>query len=144
VLARVDPATRKNNSRWGAYARQQARSSLHYGTGTSAAGQPPTVHRTMLRAKTSKAGVRRLQAVSPYREFILFAWDESSRSVVVGPVRLPDKRGDAPAALEHGGMSVIVSDGHEVTVSIAARPTMGPAGERANRELANIWKDSIR
>jgi hypothetical protein len=122
IVEKLDPETRKALSRFGAFVRRRAKSSLRYGTGTSSAGQPPIVHRTQTRSKVNKKGVVKVQVVSPLRELLFFKYDPASRSVVIGPELGGSKTG-APQALEEGGTAVI--DG--TRTAVRARPFMRPA-----------------
>lgn len=145
VIKRTDAAIRKNLSKYGAFVRTRARSSLRYRDKTSTPGAPPSLHKTMFRMKTSKKGVTKKQSVSPLREFLFFAYDDSRKSVVIGPSKLSGKIGSAPQALEYGGVSIVRAPGGGTrTVQIRARPFMRPAAEATNRELPSIWQNSIK
>lgn len=147
----IDAAAAKGLSRWGAYVRTDARTSLRYRDRPSEPGQPPSAHKTMQRAKTSKKGVTRVQGVSPLREFLFFAYDAPAKSVVVGPVLLSGKLGNAPQTLEYGGQSTVRStvwENHKPvvsarTVNIPARPFMRPAAARTNKRLGEIFAGSV-
>lgn len=143
VADAVDSASRKNLSKFGAFVRQRARSILRYRKGSSAPGQPPSVHRTGRKERKQKDGTSKVQPISPLKEFIFFALDRSNRSVVIGPARL-NKPGDAPHALEYGGTSAVQKDGKSVTINVLARPYMRPAFEHVKRELPAIWRDSVK
>ena len=80
-------------------------------------GEPPRMHAGFL------------------KNFLYYAFDESTRSVVVGPAILPSTAGTVPGVLEYGG----VSEGS----TIAARPYMRPAEEVLRTQYVRIWKDSI-
>ncbi|MEZ6193753.1 MAG: hypothetical protein R3C45_21125, partial [Phycisphaerales bacterium] len=86
VRDKVDVGTRRVLSRFGAFVRRTARSSIRKRKRISKPGEPPSSHIGLL------------------KKFIFFGYDPSARSVVIGPVRLSQKgRGEAPALLEHGG-----------------------------------------
>jgi len=85
VLKRLDKGKKKCLSKMGAFVRQRARSSIRSRRAVSAPGSPPSSH---------EGSMRRL---------LFFAYDESTGSVVVGPV--PFRRGTAPGLLEYGGTS---------------------------------------
>lgn len=116
VLRALDRGARKVLSRFGAFVRQRARTSIRKRRGTSPPGQPPYSHTHLL------------------RRHIYFTFDPARRSVVVGPVRLPRSDGRALRALEFGGYSTglrwrrgrLVS----VRIYVRARPFMRPALER--------------
>lgn len=145
VLDAVGRAEAAVLSKAGAFVRTRAKSSLRYRKAPSAPGQPPSAHRTMSRTKTNrKTGVTKVQGVSPLREFLFFAYDRTTRSVVVGPVRLGGKLGNAPAALEKGGDSVVrLGPGKTRSVGIAARPFMAPAMEAEAPKFPSLWRGAV-
>lgn len=152
VLNAADRGTVKALSKWGAFVRQDARTSLRYRDRPSEPGKPPSAHKTMTRAKTNRKGETKVQGVSPLREFLFFAYDPGSKSVVAGPARLSTKLGNAPETLEHGGRSLIRSttwENHKRVmttraVTIQPRPFMAPAAARTNDRLGELFKDSVR
>lgn len=96
------------------------------------------------------------------RSSILFTYDNSSHSVVVGAFSFGSKGNAVPGALEHGGQVKIdetvfaweknsrnkmvrrrKKTGRKKTVTVKARPYMGPALERSKSALDAIWKNSI-
>jgi len=144
VQATTTKAERRVLSRFGAYVRQSARSSIRKRKKVSAPGQPPSSHTGLL------------------KRFILFAYEPERRSVVIGPVRLNAKIGDAPPALEYGGQVRVASRSRSRlsrakrrtrrqpsaatrgrTVTIRPRPFMGPAFEREKPKLSAMWRDSV-
>ena len=120
VHRHLDTRSRKVLSRFGAYVRQTAKSSIKRRKGTSAPGNPPFSH------------------VGTLKRHIYFAFDSQSRSVVIGPVIFPGKSGKALPALEYGGKSVR-NDGQRI--NIQARPFMGPAFSNELKQLPNIWAE---
>ena len=130
VRSAVNRTTRRVLSRFGAFVRRGAKSSIRKRKRTSAPGEPPSSHTGLL------------------RRFIFFGYDRSRRSVVIGPQRLNQKIGDAPRALEHGGTSTVIEwlrgKRKKRHVKIKARPYMGPAFEQENPKLAAMWAGSIR
>jgi len=125
-----DRTTRKVLSRFGAFVRRAARSSIRKRKRASAPGEPPT----------SRTGL--------LRRFIFFGYDRTKRSVVIGPTRLNQRQGDAPHALEYGGMSTVVEalrgKRKKRRVKIEARPYMGPAFEKEEPKLPGMWRNSVR
>jgi len=131
-------AARRNLSKAGAFVRTAARSSIRKRKAISAPGQPPSSHTGLL------------------RKFIFFGYDAARKSVVVGPMRLNQKVGAAPEALEHGGRSTVVSGrrgksrsartrgGVRERIRIAARPFMGPAMQKEATKFAGLWASSVR
>lgn len=155
VLARVDRARRRVLSRFGAFVRTRARSSIRKRKKASAPGQPPSSHEGSL------------------KRLLFFAYDASSRSVVVGPV--PFQRGEAPELLEEGGTAIrrrrvrpagsrkasapqaaafrrLVAAGRitrpepeyvTYQATYRARPYMAPAAEAERPKFAPLWRDSV-
>ena len=74
-------------TQFGYRVRRAARASIRKRKKTSAPGRPPSSHTGVL------------------RRFILYAYQRSSSSVIIGPKRLGGKNGRALAALEYGGRS---------------------------------------
>ena len=130
VLSATNKAARKVLSRFGAFVRRTAKSSIRKRKKVSPPGKPPT----------SRTGL--------LKKFIFFGYSPSAESVVVGPIRLNSKIGDAPRALELGGRTTVMSGRRskrkKKTVTIAARPYMNPAMERELPKLPDMWKDSIK
>jgi len=69
------------------------------------------------------------------KKFLYYAFDQSSKSVVVGPAKLAGMDGDAPSILEYGG----TSEG----VKIKPRPYMRPAEEISRAHHVRLWKDAM-
>jgi hypothetical protein len=133
VLARVETGKRKALSKSGSYVRTRARSSLRYRKAGASPGSPPSVHRFagFTRRKTNrKTGVVTRNVVSPLRELLYFAYDETSDSVVIGPEAFRNAYagpGVAPRALEKGGDSVKPTPYGPKRISVRAFPFMLPA-----------------
>ena len=130
VRRKVHTATRRVLSRFGAFVRRAAKSSIRKRKRASAPGQPPSSHTGLL------------------KRFIFFGYDPARRSVVIGPERLNQKVGDAPEALEYGGTSTVIEGirGKRTKrrVRIRARPFMGPAFEQERSKLPAMWRNSVR
>ena len=131
VLSATNRAERRVLSRFGAYVRTAARSSIRKRRKPSEPGKPPSSHTGLL------------------KRFIYFVYEPRRRSVVIGPARLNQKMGDAPAALEHGGPSRVVAGGRRRrrelrTVTIRPRPFMGPAFQKEQPKLPGIWAGSVK
>ena len=128
VIRAADRANRRNLSKAGAFVRTTAKHSIRKRKAASPPGSPPSSHTGLL------------------RRFIFFGYERSRQTVVVGPMRLNQKVGTAPAALEHGGTSVVVEGTRrrrrKRRVRIASRPFMGRAMRKT--PLAPLWRDSIR
>ena len=126
VLSATDRATRRVLSRFGAYVRRAAKSSIRKRKSISQPGSPPSSHTGLL------------------KRFILFGYDPAKRSVVIGPVKLTHgDRGDAPSLLEYGGTAALKKDGKRKHARFGARPYMGPAFEAEKTKLPQMWRDSV-
>ncbi len=130
VRSAVDRTARRVLSKFGAFVRRGAKSSIRKRKRASSPGQPPSSHAGLL------------------KKFIFFGYERDRRSVVIGPARLNQKIGDAPHALEHGGVSTVVEGlrgrRRKRRVRIKARPFMGPAFEKEKPKLAAMWRDSVK
>lgn len=127
VIRAADRATRKVLSRFGAFVRRAARSSIRRRKRVSRPGQPPTSWTGLL------------------RRFLFFSYEPRKRSVVIGPARLNKGDGEAPRLLEHGGTVARRGRGGKRRVlRYRARPYMGPAFEKELPKLPRMWRDSVR
>jgi len=130
VRSKTDKATRRVLSKFGAFVRQTAKRSIRKRKNASQPGKPPSGHIGLL------------------KKFIFFGFDVIRRSVVIGPVRLSQKgRGEAPSALEHGGIVMMQSrrrGGKRTRTRIRPRPFMGPTMEKEKPKLSAMWRDSIK
>ena len=130
VVAATSRAERKVLSRFGAFVRRGARSSIRKRKATSKPGQPPSSHAGLL------------------KKFIFFGYEPAKQSVVIGPARLNKTTGDALPALEYGGRTKIVARRRRQrtvrTVNIQARPYMGPAFEKEKPKLPDLWRASVK
>ncbi|MCC5786883.1 MAG: hypothetical protein JJU33_09300 [Phycisphaerales bacterium] len=132
VQRAVSHANRRALSRAGAFVRTRARTSMRKRRGTSRPGQPPHAHEGSL------------------RRMILFGYEPTRESVVVGPVGF--RSSTAPNVLEFGGRTTVVRRrrsarrGQRVIktrVRIAPRPYMAPALEKERPKLPALWRDSV-
>jgi hypothetical protein len=130
VVKAADRQTQRVFSKWGAYARRNAKGLIRKFKKPAKPGHPPHSHNGLL------------------KKFIFFAWDPSRRSVVMGPAKLNGTIGDAPHALEYGGQSSVRvgrrGHKHIEKVTIAKRPYIGPAAEKTNKELPDLWANSLK
>lgn len=127
VRRATDRATRRVLSRFGAFVRRTARSSIRRRKRISRPGEPPS----------SRTGL--------LKRFIFFGYDTRARSVVIGPARLTRKgRGEAPSLLEYGGRTTLKRRGRRRRARYAARPFMGPAFEKEKPQLPAMWRGSVR
>jgi hypothetical protein len=126
VMGAVNAAERKVLSRFGAFVRQRARSSIRRRSDPSPPGSPPSSHVGLL------------------RQFILFTWDPTHRSVVIGPTKLNAKGDEAPRLLEYGGTTFRRRFGKIVRVRYAPRPFMNPSFTTEIKSLPALWRNSVR
>lgn len=126
VMDAVDPATRRALSRFGAFVRQRARTSIRPRREVSRPGSPPSSH------------------VGTLRRLIFFAFDRESQSVVIGPTLFrPDSR--VPGLLEYGGEATGTGPGGQTRrLRYRPRPYMGPAFEAELPSAPALWQDSIK
>lgn len=148
VMSATDRATRKVLSRFGAFVRQAAKSSIRTRKRISNPGDPPSSH------------------VGTLKRLIYFGYDQSRQSVVIGPVQF-NGRADGAEALEYGKIyksardrTIRVENGRDArgrfkkwarvqvragtTMVYRARPFMRPAFEREQQKLPSLWANSIR
>ena len=130
VRRAVDRAARRVLSKAGAFVRTAARGSIRRRKRISRPGEPPSSHMGLL------------------KHLILFGYDRRRQTVVVGPMKLNQKIGNAPEALEHGGVSVVAeglrSRRRKRRVRIRARPFMGPAMQKEAPKFPKLWANSVR
>lgn len=148
----MDRASRRVFSRFGAFVRQIAKTSIRRRRDSAPPGSPPSSHTGLL------------------RRFIFFFWDPSTRSVVIGPAALNQRAAAvAPALLEYGGsvhrkaqtIQVPVDMGRDhagkflkrgfrtVVVpagirTYRARPFMQPAFDATLPKLDAMWSGAIK
>lgn len=125
VTNATDKATRKVLSRFGAFVRQTARSSIRKRKHTSSPGQPPT----------NKTGL--------LKKFIFFGYSPESRSVVIGAALL-NKSTAAQRILEHGDTVDGERRGKRVRMKYEARPYMQPAFVKEKSQLPSLWRNAVR
>lgn len=108
VLSAAEKKSRAVLSRFGAFVRRRARSSIRQRKAISEPGSPPSSHKGTL------------------REAILFAYDAARRSVVIGPVAM-GKGGTGARALEEGGDVSVAGLRDGRALHFRPRPFMRPA-----------------
>ena len=130
VTNSVDRAERNVLSRFGAFVRRGARSSIRRRKTISRPGSPPSSHTDLLKRN------------------IFFVYEPQRSSVVIGPIRLNQLNTDAPELLEHGGSATRLKKRanrpKKVRMTYRPRPFMGPAFEREQPKLPAMWRDSVR
>ena len=125
VTNAADRAERRVLSRFGAFVRRGARSSIRRRRSVSQPGSPPSSHTGLLKRN------------------IFFVYERQRSNVVIGPILL-NKATDAPALLEHGGSVTRRRRKKRVRMTYRPRPFMGPAFEREKPKLPQMWRDSVR
>ena len=125
VTNAADRAERRVLSRFGAFVRRGARSSIRRRKSVSQPGSPPSSHTGLLKRN------------------IFFIYERQRSNVVIGPILL-NKGTDAPAILEHGGAVTRRRRKKRVRMTYRPRPFMGPAFERETPKLPAMWRDSVR
>jgi hypothetical protein len=126
VLSATSTAERRVLSRFGAFVRQRARTSMKRRADPAPPGQPPSAHTGLL------------------RRHLYFAWDPAQRSVVIGPALLNQRERGVPALLEYGGAAVRMRWGLPRRVHYAPRPFMRPAFAAEQSRLPDLWRHSVR
>jgi hypothetical protein len=127
VISKVDAATRRVLSKFGAFVRMSAKSSIRKRRKTAPPGSPPSSHTGLL------------------KKFIFFGYDTAARSVVIGPTRLHQKgTSETPQLLEYGGKATLIRRGEKKHVTYQARPYMRPAFEKEKTKLPDMWRNSIQ
>ena len=112
-------------SRFGAFVRTRARSSIRSRKRISAPGEPPSSHSGQL------------------KNGIFFAYDSVEKAVVIGPVLYG--RGQAPRLLERGGSGTVLDRrrGRQIPATYRARPFMRPAFEAELTKMPGMLAGSI-
>jgi len=144
----TERAAKRSLSRFGAFVRTRARSSMRRRKKASAAGQPPSAH------------------VGLIKQFLFFAYEPRDKNVVIGPALLGGKSRSGqtvPELQEYGGETQVQEaqlsgdlwvgqgrvkiDGRPVRLRRAKypeRPYMRPAWEAELPKAPGMFKDSIR
>jgi hypothetical protein len=134
VLQAAERANRRNLMKVGAYCR------------TIAANSFKTVPKNQ--KEKSRPGEVPFSRLGRIKQMIRFSHDPMRQSVVIGPESSGSKSG-APRALEHGGISIVLSrkqGGKQspIAVRIEPRPFMRPALGKTLPRVREIWRNSIK
>ena len=128
VKAAFSKQERQRLSKFGAFVRKRAKTSIRKRNKISAPGSPPSSHTGLL------------------KKHIYFAADPVKRSVVIGPTPLGDRDAIAPVALEAGGVSEVSEPGPRGSglrrrrrVFIRPRPFMEPAFREELAHFREVW-----
>jgi hypothetical protein len=119
VAKSISPRTRRALSKFGAFTRTRARSSIRNGRKTSRPGRPPT----------NRTGT--------LRRGIMFGLDTQRETVVIGPKLFAGKKRGILEGLETGGTTPR-ADGTRQRVD--ARPFMLPAYKAELPNAPKLWK----
>lgn len=114
-------------SRFGAFVRQRARSSMRPG------GK---------RGKTSPPGVPPRTHVGHLKRLLFFSWDPATRSVVIGPIKF--RQGVVPSLLEFGGTVKGKRRGVMVRMRYRGNPYMRPALDKELPNMPKAWATALR
>lgn len=155
--------------RFGGYLATVAKRSMRYRKGASAPGQPPSAHKDANLARKKKLGFSKHNGAL-LREFLYYAFDPTTESVVVGPQGFRTKGGGmtVPQLHEYGGtvpangrLMVVknkpgrdvkgrfVSAGERIirltgSIRYPKRPYMAPALKVTRGNFAKQFKSIIR
>lgn len=147
----TDRAEKKVLSKFGAYVRRSAKSSIRQRKNISEPGQPPSSHKGTL------------------KRLIFFSYDATAQSVVIGPTLFRGKDGSVPLLLEEGGIKHVpvgtwITIDHGVSrgkggrfvsgkervradgrpLKYRPRPYMGPALQKELPKLPDMWRNSVK
>lgn len=149
ILKAMDKASRKALPKAGAFVRRRARSSIRKAPKVDVATGKVTRGRKKKGAATRDAIAQ--PGKPPYghgdqklKRLIFFAWDQSTRSVIIGPAKFENARGAGPQFLEDGGGTVLTNrKGKRRSVHYAGNPFMNPALEAERDKIAEFFRDSM-
>ena len=153
VVAAADRTTLRYMNRAGSFVRITSQRSMRKARRMKLAEMPPDMRRLWhirremakrtgepmprLPLAGSKPGEAPRVRVGLLKQHIYYAYDPSSRSVVIGPVGFRGSR--VPSVLEYGGQTA----GSTVpTVTIKPRPYMAPALAKVSPLLAGFWAEA--
>lgn len=158
VIKAVNKAKRKNLGRAGGFVRKTARRSMRPAgkrrrnrrrQGKYRKGQDPTISRPGRPPRLHTTKTKR------NLKLILFAWEPSSETVIVGPVRFHYRGNNVPELMEYGGRGKVpvveknrggglTRTRRTVSASYRPRPFMAPALKKAAPSFPDLWKDSVK
>lgn len=145
VLTKANAAEVRVLSKFGAYVRRSAKSSIKTKKGASRPGTPPHSHDWYM--SDPKKDIKKKSRKRYYfRDSILFAWEPKNRSVIVGPFLFngqAKKSPTVPELHEFGGTASYGPRGQETSRRFPARPYMRPALDKERPKFAGMFRDSI-
>lgn len=127
LIRKSDAMQRKALSKFGAFVRKRMRQSIRRRKKSANPGEPPSAHGSNLKQ-------------------IFFAWDDSKRSVVVGPIifSVRDGGGKAPGLLERGGERISrTKRGKSRRLHYRKFPFAVPAMEAELPKFAGLFKGAF-
>lgn len=125
VARSLDRAQLRALSKFGAFVRQRAKSSIRKSKKSAEPGQPPKSHEGSL------------------KRLIFFSYDRDRKSVVIGPTAF--RKGEAPRLLEHGGQTVRTSKKKgSRTLNYAGNPFMVPAAKAELPKFREMLRNAIQ
>ncbi len=136
VTKAMNRIERKALSKLGAFIRQRAKTSIRNAPMANAETGEVTRGRkkkgVKLKPAISKPGQPPYSHEGSLKRLILFSYDASRRSLIVGPAKF--KAGNAPKLVELGGPARL----GKKTVTYRPRPFMRPAGEAEVRKFPQL------
>lgn len=142
VTSAADKGMVRALSKFGAFVRRAAQTSMRYRKGPSQPGQPPSAHKSKQLAALKKMG-RAKHNGALLRELLFFTYDPSTRSVVVGPLGFKTKGTPVPALHEFGGSRMAASNEVMAVKNPAGRDEKGRFYSRGV-QLVKIGGKTIR
>lgn len=144
VMKALNAAERRVLSKFGAFVRQGAKSSIRPAIVLNRkeirAGKK--IGRTFRKVyAASKPGEAPRSRRGDLKRLIVFGYDFAKKSVVVGPKPIGGRRAETPGRLEAGGTFRSRSG---KLVRVLKRPYMKPAFDRELRKMPGLWTDSIQ
>jgi hypothetical protein len=143
VLKAMDRTTARSLSKFGAFVRQRARTSIKKApkinprTGQTARGRRRKG--VVLVDATARPGMPPFgHDDQKLKRLIFFAYDRDAQAVVIGPAWFANPRGGGPKFIEYGGQTMIRNrGGRNRSVVFDGNPFMNPA---AAAEMPNLMK----
>lgn len=134
IADKAERAQLKALSKFGAFVRRRARSSIRKRKKASAPGQPPSSHVGLL------------------KDFLFFFVEREEKNVVIGPIQLNRGDGLTPGRLERGGDALVRESQRRNKerqeklrqVKILPRPFMRPAFDAEIEKAATLLKNQVK